>query len=201
MYSPGEPTINEFEEHQELLLPFTSLYLGRTNLDIGCGNGLTSVIHQEKLAVISTLCDIVDIRHSLARSLPFVLFGDGALPFSQASFESSYIQYVLHHLPSSPQVISLLAEGIRVSKNVVIVEELKGDNTDIVRAKLFDQEVNGRIHPGTPMPVYNYYSESDLRGFVEQVAGNVIFHSRVSPGDEENGYLETHVLVIAASIS
>ena len=51
------------------------------------------------------------------------------------------------------------------------------------------------------MPVYDYYSESDLRGFVEQVRGNVVFHRRVSTGDEENGYLETHVLVIGAWIS
>ena len=110
------------------------------------------VVHQERLAIVSTLCDIIDVRHSLARSLPFILLRDDKLPFDEASFESSYIQYVLHHLPSSPEVVSLLAEALRVSKNVVIVEELKGDNTDVTRAKLFDQKVNGRTTPEPQCP-------------------------------------------------
>ncbi len=44
MYSPTDQSLEEFYKHQELLLPYTSTWIGRTNLDIGCGTGLTSVI-------------------------------------------------------------------------------------------------------------------------------------------------------------
>src|SRR5436305_2445942 len=144
MYSPADPTIDELQKHQELLLKFTSPYLGRTNLDIGCGNGLTSLIHQNRLGIAPTLCDVIDIRHSLARSLPFILLQDDKLPFGDGAFQSSYIQYVLHHLPSPSQVFNLLTGALRVSKNVVIVEELKGAKTIPHRAKAFDRIVNDR---------------------------------------------------------
>jgi ubiquinone/menaquinone biosynthesis C-methylase UbiE len=49
MYSPADQSIQEFYKHQEVLLPYTARYLGNTNLDIGCGTGLTSIIHQEKV--------------------------------------------------------------------------------------------------------------------------------------------------------
>jgi hypothetical protein len=55
--------------------------------------GLTSVIHQEKLGSSPTLCDVVDIRHALAQSLPFFLVPDDTLPFGDNSFESTYIQF------------------------------------------------------------------------------------------------------------
>ena len=113
--------------------------LGKSNLDIGCGTGLTSVIHQEKLGISPTLCDVVDIRHALAQSLPFFLIPDGTLPFEDRSFESSYVQYVLHHLQTSAAITQLLEEALRVSNRLIIVEEIKGDRTDVLRARQFDK--------------------------------------------------------------
>ena len=72
MYSPADQSLDEFSKHQELLLPYTSTWIGRTNLDIGCGTGLTSVIHQQKLGSFPTICDIIDMRHVLARRCPFI---------------------------------------------------------------------------------------------------------------------------------
>ena len=37
MYSPADRSIDEFCKHQEELLPHTSPYRGKTNVDIGCG--------------------------------------------------------------------------------------------------------------------------------------------------------------------
>ena len=94
MYSPADQSIEEFYKHQEVLLPHTSPYLGKTNVDIGCGTGLTSIIHQQQIGISPTICDVADFRHPLARSLPFHLIHDEKLPFDDKSFESSYIQYV-----------------------------------------------------------------------------------------------------------
>ena len=150
MYSAADQSVQEFYKHQELLLPYTSRYLGQTNLDIGCGTGLTSVIHQNKLGISSTICDVVEIRHAFAKSLPFFLIPEDTLPFEDKSFDSGYIQYVLHHLQTSTAITRLLAEALRVSQRLIIVEEIKGDRTDVVRARQFDKDVNERIHPNMP---------------------------------------------------
>jgi hypothetical protein len=75
--------IAEFYKHQALLLPYSSQHLGRTNLDIGCGTGLPSVIHHEGLGVLPTLCDVVDMRHASD------LLENEMLPFRRKSFVSS----------------------------------------------------------------------------------------------------------------
>ena len=195
MYSPSKQNIDEFHKHQEILLPHTRKYIGRTNLDIGCGNGLTSIIHQRELGISPTLCDIADIRDETARSLPFYLLNKGTIPINSGSFESSYLQYVLHHLPSPTQVGDLLAEAARVSDRVIIVEEIRGSKTDVARAKIFDQEVNDKIHQGVSMPVYNYYSATEVLEFFKELGSKVVFHHVISEGSEENGFLETRVFV------
>src|SRR5947209_460252 len=93
MYSPTDQSVQEFYKHKELLLPHTSPYLGQANLDIGCGTGLSSVIHQNKLGISSTICDVVDIRHAFAK-LVLPDSGGHSLPFEDKSFDSGYIQYV-----------------------------------------------------------------------------------------------------------
>src|SRR5689334_4112471 len=126
MYIPTQQSSEEFHKHQKLLLPFTSRYIGSTNLDIGCGNGITSVIHRQRLGIRPTLCDIADIRAGLARSMSFRSIDNGRLPFASKAFVSSYLQYVLHHLESSTRVMRLLGEAFRVSERVIIVEEIRG---------------------------------------------------------------------------
>jgi len=42
---------------------------------------LTSVSHQKKLGISPTMCDVVDIRHALAQSLPFFLTTHDTLLF------------------------------------------------------------------------------------------------------------------------
>jgi hypothetical protein len=49
-------------------------------------------------------------------------------------------------------MVRLLGEALRASNRVVIVEEIKGNKTDVVRAQLFDEEVNKQIHPNVHMP-------------------------------------------------
>ena len=102
MYSPADQSLNDFSKHQELLLPYTSTWIGRTNLDIGCGTGLTSVIHHQKLGSFPTICDIIDMRHVLALPLPFHLIADETLPFevslsTQAISSTYFIICRPHH--------------------------------------------------------------------------------------------------------
>jgi hypothetical protein len=113
------------------------------------------------------------------------------LPFEHNSFASSYIQYVLHHLQTSSQMVQLLPEALRVSNRVVIVEEIKGDKTDVVRAQLFDEEVNKQIHPNVHMPVYGYCTSKGIESLAVELNGELLFHYQISDGEEGNGFLET----------
>jgi hypothetical protein len=87
------------------------------------------------------------------------------------------------------------------------VEEVKGDITNVVRARQFDQEVNQKmhldqevnqkIHPNVSMPVYGYWTARGIIGFAVQIDAKLLFHRRISEGEAENGFLETHVFVIS----
>jgi ubiquinone/menaquinone biosynthesis C-methylase UbiE len=124
---------------------------------------------------------------------------DELLPFESNSFDSSYVQYVLHHLQTSSQMVQLLAEALRISTRVVLVEEIKGSKTDVVRAELFDKEVNDKIHPNVHMPVYGYCTSEGIENLVVELNGVLLFHRRISEGEEGNGFLETHVFVISSA--
>ena len=192
---PADPLLAEFESHQQLLLPHTAAHLGPRNLDVGCGSGVASVVHAARLGLSPTLSDVIDIRHAQARALPFRLINAGALPFAPQYFDSSYLQYVLHHLPGADAIAALLSECARVSATVVIVEEVTGAKTDIARARAFDQDMNAHLHPGVPMPVFGYLSADAVKAQLSAAGVPPVAHSVVSMGSGENGWLQTHVFV------
>ena len=137
------------------------------------------------------------MRHALAQSLPFYLVRNDVLPFRGKSFDSTYIQYVLHHVSTLTEIVRLLAETLRVSDRVIIVEEIKGDKTDVARAETFDKEMNAKLHPEMAMPVYHYYSSRDIEHFVMQVDGKLLVRRVIAHGTEGNGFLETHLFVVS----
>jgi ubiquinone/menaquinone biosynthesis C-methylase UbiE len=124
---------------------------------------------------------------------------DELLPFESNSFDSSYVQYVLHHLQTSSQMVKLLAEALRISTRVVLIEEIKGSKTDVVRAELFDKKVNDKIHPNVDMPVYGYCTSKGIESLAAELNAELLFHRRISDGEEGNGFLEMHVFVISSS--
>jgi hypothetical protein len=99
-------------------------------------------------------------------------------------------------LQTSSDILQLLSEALRVSPRLIIVEEIKGDRTDVLRARQFDQEVNEKIHPNISMPVFGYSPAKGIIGLALQLDGRVLFHRRISEGEEDNGFLETHIFVI-----
>jgi ubiquinone/menaquinone biosynthesis C-methylase UbiE len=192
---PADLLLAELESHQQLLLPHTAMHVGPRNLDVGCGSGVASLVHAARLGLSPTLADVIDIRHAQARALPFRLISAGALPFAAEAFDSSYLQYVLHHLLGPDAIAALLIECARVSGRVVVVEEVMGPKTDIARARDFDREMNAHLHPGVAMPVFGYLSAGAVKAQLSAAGAPVVAHSVVSIGSDENGWLETHVFV------
>jgi hypothetical protein len=99
------------------------------------------------------------------------------------------------YAPTEESIDELLAEALRVSDRVIIVEEIRGPKTNVPRAKAFDKEVNDRIHPTASMPVYNYYSVTDIELFFAELDREIAFHRLISEGSDDNGFSETHVFV------
>jgi ubiquinone/menaquinone biosynthesis C-methylase UbiE len=193
---PLEGTVAEFERHQDELLSFTGAYFGEKNLDVGCGNGIASAYQQKKLGIHPTLVDVADIRHPVAQELPFFLIRDNVLPFEDTSFDSSYMQYALHHIPTE-SVLPLLGEIFRVSKRFILLEEVTNSKTNVEKAKAFDDEVNAKIHPGAHMPVYKYYSPEEIGEMCKSFGRSIQEHKVIFEGVAEHGDLETHLFVIS----
>ena len=49
------------------------------------------------------------------------------------------------------------------------------------------------------MPVYRYYSLQDIERLVADLDGEVQFHREILKGDDGNGFLETHLVVVHAN--
>lgn len=82
---------------------------------------------------------------------------------------------------------------------MVIVEEIKGSKTDVARAEFFDKDVNEQIPPNAHMPVYGYCTSKGIESLTVELSARNLFHRRISAGQEDNGFLETHIFVICRS--
>ena len=91
--------------------------------------------------------------------------------------------------------IATLSEAFRVSKRVILIEEIQGKLTNVEFAKRVDREVNELMHPSQPMPVREYFTENQVYKVIESLGHKVIFHRKFSNGLRLNGYLEKHVFV------
>lgn len=100
----------------KLVLPYLSL--GDSVLDIGCGLGRVTKIIKNKGYKITPL-DVRDL--SIVDDVKPILYDGKKLPFTDNSFDVSLIITVLHHTPD-PEAV--LKEAKRVSKKIVVVEDI-----------------------------------------------------------------------------
>jgi len=95
------------------------IYLERSRriLDLGCGTGhIAARVRQDYKAEIQG----VDVARTQETDVPFCLFDGNTLPFSDRSFDTTLIVYVLHH---SINPARLLSEAKRVTSDYIIVYE------------------------------------------------------------------------------
>lgn len=103
---------------------------GSKILDLGCGSGIAA---KEFGDFFEAKIVGVDIRDNRIVDIPFKIIDGENLPFDDNSFDVTLINYVLHHC-QSPE--NLLKEAKRVSKKIIIFEDLPEGILSKLRCKL-----------------------------------------------------------------
>lgn len=94
---------------------------GEQVLDLGCGDGLTSLVISQHGFQVS-LADVLDYRDPAAKSLPFAPMSDTqAIPYPGKHFDSAIVMAVLHHVEAR-DLFPLLDE-LQQASHLVIIEE------------------------------------------------------------------------------
>lgn len=105
---------------------------GERVLDLGCGDGLTSLILSQH-AYRPILADVLDYRAEAARRLPFAPMPEPqAIPYPDGSADTAILLAVLHHVAAS-DLTPLLAELRRVSRRVIVEEDCYAPPGDLPR--------------------------------------------------------------------
>lgn len=185
----------ELWDHQEQLGFHLQEYLGDRNLDIGCGTGMASVYHASKFQVSPFLCDVADLRCYEAASLPFGLLRGNSIAHPNNAFDSSYLQYVLHHIPTDRERKRLLSEALRVANRAIVIEEIVKRGIDVEEARARDQVENARIHSGVIMPIYSYYDKRSFSESIRSVGADLKFSVRIEIEGQEDWPFETWLFV------
>ena len=112
-------------------------------LDIGAGTCTKcEILHEENHEVTP-----IDIKNlSLVDSIKPIIYNGQKLPFKKNQFNVTLLLFILHHTPRPKKI---LAEATRVSKRIIIIEDI---HTNIIHKYLtyfFDSFINQefRGHP------------------------------------------------------
>jgi len=87
-------------------------------IDIGAGKGLLA---QEMARQFGARVTLVDVAQYNQTDLPLTVCDSRALAFADGSFDYALLSFVLHH---SPDPDAILREGLRVAREVVVVENV-----------------------------------------------------------------------------
>lgn len=136
-------------------------------LDLGCGSAIAAKHFQDffKAKVIG-----VDIRDNRLVPIPFQIFDGKNLPFDDNYFDLVLINFVLHHCPS---VEELLKEAKRVSKKIIIFEDLPEGILSNLRCKIHKITFLGG------KKTFNFKTKKEWQKIFEKLGLKIIAQKRV----------------------
>lgn len=161
---------------------------GERVLDIGAGGGWTGELISKKKEIEVQLLDVEDFNRS---KLPLVVYDGENIPFSNNSFDSSLLLFVLHHC-KDPMLV--LKEAIRVTKKRIIIhEDTYTSSFDRALACTNDFLANSLFLLTNPLKMnmpYNYRKVADWERVFQDLGLRVRF-KRVT-----NHFMTKHVLFV-----
>jgi ubiquinone/menaquinone biosynthesis C-methylase UbiE len=194
------PNINIIiQGNQNTIAPIVDRYLeNKKILDVGCGNGLNSYFFSQRYNSEFTLLDNEDIRAEEALLFPFVKSSLEKIPFDDKQFDVVFLQYVIHHIPPEISIASAFKELSRVSKIIIVIEEISTEKTNLKKAIRFDDKMNKIIHPNVEMPIYKYYRDAQLKKYFDKVGLKIIEEKIINEGSEDTGYLKNKLYILSS---
>lgn len=131
------------KKYLELVLPY--LKGPKDIVDIGCGMGHTAVLLQQKGYKVTGL-DIVN--SSFTKEFTPILYDGQKMPFADKQFDVALLLMMLHHTPNPDKIIN---EAARVSRELVIIEDIYSNRLHKYATYFFDSLLNMefRGHPHT----------------------------------------------------
>lgn len=117
----------------KVISPF--LKEGEKLIDIGSGTCNICELLKEKFEVVPL--DILD--YSFVKTIKPIIYDGNLIPFNDNTFDVALILTTLHH-SASPEKIIL--EAMRVSKRIVIIEDIYHNNADKYKTYFLDSLLN-----------------------------------------------------------
>jgi len=106
------------------------------SLDIGCGNGMiTHTLRQQHFPC--TPLDVADL--SILPDVKVIVYNGLQMPFQEQEFDTALLLTVLHH---TPDPVLVLKETARVSKKIVIIEDIYNNKIQQYMTYAMDTLVN-----------------------------------------------------------
>lgn len=139
-------------------------------LDIGCGNGVVSILLKKYLRINITGCDR---DKYLTKTINYKsMVNDSKLPFKDNAFDVAMFNDVLHHTDYDNQV-KLIREAMRIAKKVAIFE-LK----PTIIGKLLDYILNKIHNPRMNIP-FTYRSPNSWEDIFKK--NKIFFRKKTVP--------------------
>lgn len=141
-------------------------------LDLGCGSAIVSTVFRDFFRIEIIGVDVSDRR---IFPIPFKKIDGKSLPFTDNSFDSVLIAYVLHH---AKDPVSLLKEAKRVTKDkILIYEDLPANFISSFFCNLhgfsFDKFFSNKNRT-------SFKKEEEWRRIFENLGLEIVFQKKVS---------------------
>lgn len=141
-------------------------------LDVGCGDLRIGRALQQQAGARVQGVDVVDQNRT---ELPFTLYDGVRLPFPDNSFDVVLFSFVLHH---SEDQDTLLAEARRVSREVILLEDIYESSLGRLTTRAHDVFVNKLMYPSISCP-FTYRSRDGWRALFDVHRFELVCEERI----------------------